>query len=273
MSWLYLLAGSVFLFVLGTIIGSFLSVVILRSMRGESWVRGSSRCDECGKKIKWYDNIPLLSFLLLSGRCRYCQKPIHPVHFLVELLTGALFVWWFLGFMLFFQLTQQPFVVLQPLFWLMVAVILLIIFFIDLLYLLIPDWAVILLTLATATYRLTLVIAGIMQPEDFGRTLLATVAATGFLALLWAITKGKGLGFGDVKLMIPLGLLLGWPNTMVAIFLAFIIGAVVGLGLVIFRRQSLKQVVPFGPFLIVGTFLSLLWGNQLFDWYLNLIVK
>ncbi len=273
MSLLYLLLGSVFLFILGTIIGSFLSVVILRSMRGESWVRGSSRCDECGKKIKWYDNVPLLSYLILGRRCRYCRKPIHPVHFLVELLTGALFVWWFLGFMLFFQLTQQPFAVLQPLFWLVVAVILLIIFFIDLLYLIIPDWAVVVLTIATATYRLTLVTAGIMQPEDFARTLLATVVATGFFALLWAITKGKGLGFGDVKLMIPLGLLLGWPNTLVAVFLAFIIGAMVGLGLVIFQRKGMKQVVPFGPFLIVGAFLSLLWGSELFTWYISLIAR
>lgn len=271
MSLLYLLFGSVVLFVFGTIVGSFLSVVILRSMRGESWVQGSSRCDQCGQPIKWHDNIPLLSFVLLKGKCRYCQEPIHPVHFLVELLTGVLFLWWGMGFVFFFQLTQQPFTVLQPLFWLVVAVILLMIFVVDTLYMIIPDWAVVLLTLVVLTYRMTLVSAGIMQLGDFINTLIITLAVVGFFLGLWFITQGKGFGLGDVKLAVPLGLLLGWPDMLVAVMLAFIVGAVVGIILVLAQKKALKQTVPFGPFLIIGTFLSLLWGTQIYHWYLGLL--
>lgn len=268
----YILLSGLFLFVLGTVVGSFLAVVILRSMREESWVRGGSHCDECGAPIKWYDNIPLLSYLMLRGRCRKCKKAIHPVHFLVELLTGALFVWWTLGFLFFFQLTQQPFMVLQPLFWLIVAVILLIIFMIDLLYMIIPDWAVGLLTVTVVGYRLLLVASGIMQLDDLVRAVLVTLAVTIFFLFLWMVTGGKGLGFGDVKLVVPLGLLLGWPDMLVAIFLSFVIGAIVGLVLIAFKKKGLRQQVPFGPFLIIGTLISLVWGTQIFNWYLQFIV-
>lgn len=259
------------LFILGTIFGSFLAVVILRSMRNESWVHGSSHCDSCHKKIAWYDNIPLLSFLILGGRCRYCSTKIHPVHFLVELLTGALFVWWFIGFSAFFQLTTHPFVILQPLFWLVVAVVLIIIFFVDLLYYIIPNWAVFFLTVLTLFYRLILIYFGPMKGADFAHTLAVTAGITALIAFLWFITKGRGMGFGDVKLVVPLGLLLGWPNALIAIFLAFISGSIVGLILIVLKIRKFKQIIPFGPFLIFGSFTSLIFGNVLYEWYWSLL--
>ncbi len=263
--------GALFLFVLGAVFGSFLSVVILRSMRGESWLGGSSKCDECGEPIHWYDNIPLLSFLLLRGRCRKCAKPIHPVHFVVELLTGVLFVWWYSGFFLFFQLAEQPFQIIQPLFWLLVAVVLLVIFFTDLLYMIIPDQAVALLLVLVVGYRLALVMAGIMQVGDLVNTVLATGVATAAFLLLFFATKQRGFGFGDVKLILPLGLLLGWPNTLVAVFLSFIFGALAGIALLLAGKRKLKQPIPFGPFLIISGFISLIWGEALFRWYLSFI--
>jgi leader peptidase (prepilin peptidase)/N-methyltransferase len=123
---------SCFLFALGAVIGSFLNVVISRSMSGESWVKGRSHCDECGKQIVWWDNMPLLSFILLRGKCRWCKKSISLSHPVIEFLTGSLFVWWYWGGFFFFRLTQQPFHYVQPLFWLVVALILLVIFFADL---------------------------------------------------------------------------------------------------------------------------------------------
>ena len=259
---------SLFLFVFGSAIGSFLRVVILRSMRGESWVHGRSECDECGRQIRWYDNIPLLSFVVLRGKCRDCKASIHPLHFLVELLTGIMLVWWYWGGFIFFQLTQQPFVVLQPLFWLLVGLLLLLILFTDIIYMIIPDEAVILLTVITLLYRLMLVAFGIMQPADIMFTLISTLAAFLFMLSLWFVTGGAGMGLGDVKLIVPLALLLGWPEIAVGIFAAFVVGAVFGLGLVGLRRAQLKQPIPFGPFLIIGAAISLIWGDQLFGWYL-----
>lgn len=263
---------SLVLFALGAIVGSFLSVVILRSIRDEGWVTGRSKCDECETQLKWHDNIPLLSFIALRGKCRYCKKPIHPLHFLVELLTGILFVWWYWGGFLFFQLTQQPLTVLQPLFWLLVALALIIVFFTDVVYMIIPDEAVVFLTIITLLYRITLVGFGAMQLRDVWLMLLSTLGACGFLYLLWFFTKGKGIGFGDVKLMVPLSLLLGWPRTLVAVFLAFVIGAFFGVILLTIKKVKLKQAIPFGPFLIIGALISLVWGDVLIRWYLSLLI-
>lgn len=259
------------LFVFGCVIGSFLSVVIIRSIREEQWVEGRSHCDSCGKPLAWYDNVPLFSFLVLRGQCRHCRAPISLLHPVVEMLTGMLFVWWYFGGFIFFKLTQQPFSVLQPMFWLLVGVLLLILFFTDLLYFLLPDTVVFLLFLLTATYRIALTIAGIMQFSDLVATLLTAVAAATLFFALWYATKGKGMGFGDVKLVVPLALLMGWPIAVVGLWLSFMLGAVVGLVMVALGKKRMKQAVPFGPFLIAGTVLCLVWGDHLLQWYLRLL--
>ncbi len=261
---------TILLFVLGTVIGSFVNVVMYRTIAGESWVHGRSHCEQCKRKIHWYDNIPLLSFIVLRGKCRFCQTPISISHPVIEFLTGTLFVWWYWGGSLFFKLTNQPFHYAQPLFWLTVGVLFLIIFFTDAFYMLIPDEAVIVLAVLTFIYRVALTLYGVMQMGDFLRTLLAAGACGLFFFSLWFFTKGKGMGFGDVKLAIPFGLLLGWPNVLVGIFVAFVSGAIVGVTLVIGRKKKLKQAVPFGPFMILGMVVALLWGSSLLHWYLHL---
>lgn len=265
------LLPALFFFILGIVFGSFLNVVILRSIREESWVAGRSHCDHCQTTIAWYDNIPLLSFFILGGKCRHCKKAISISHPVVEGLTGILFVWWYAGLFVFFKLTQEPFVVLQPLFWLAVAAILIVIFFTDILVYLIPDKAVIALSLLVLVYQIALLGAGIMQPIDFVYSLLGMVGAVAFFFSLWFFTKGKGLGFGDVKLIAPLALLMGWPSLIVGLFASFIIGAVVGIGTVLMGKKKMKQPIPFGPFLIVGTVVSLVWGHDIVAWYLSLI--
>lgn len=264
------LLAVLFFFVLGTVIGSFLNVVIIRTIEGESWVAGRSRCDHCRKTIAWFDNVPLLSFVLLKGKCRYCKKSIALSHPVVEGLTALLFVWWYIGLFFFFKLTQEPFMVLQPLFWLAVAVLLLVIFFTDMLVLLIPDKLVMILSALVVVYRLALIYSGIMVPKDFVLALVGMGVLVLFFFCLWFFTGGRGLGFGDVKLIAPLALLMGWPDMIVGVFAAFIIGAVVGLGLVVSKKHALKQPLPFGPFLIVGTVVALVWGNELIAWYLQL---
>ncbi len=259
------------LFILGAAIGSFLNVVIMRSALEEVWIQGRSRCDSCRTVLKWYDMIPLLSYWWLGGKCRYCRALIPVSHPVVEVLTGSLFVWWYWFGFLFFKLAEQPFTIVQPLFWLVVGLLLLVIFFADLWYYLIPDSAVIFLTLLAVGYRAALVLYGVMRPDDLTSTVIGVFGAVGFLYALWFGTKKRGMGFGDVKLMMPLGLLLGWQSTIVCLFLAFISGGVVGAYLLLTGKRSLKQPVPFGPFLIIAAFFSLVWGEVVFGWYMQLV--
>jgi len=263
------------LFILGAAVGSFLNVLVYRSVRDEDWVRGRSRCEICGKKLHWYENIPLLSFLLQRGRCRKCKKAISIAHPVVELLTGALFVWWYWGGALFFQLTATPFQTLQPLFWLLVGLCLIGIVIADTLYMIIPDLLVGLLLVMTILYRLILTFSGIMRLQDLLYAVFGLVLSVAFFGGLWLLTKGKGMGLGDVKLVAPLSLLLGWPYILVGLFLAFVTGAIAGLGIIGFQRLSLqkgiKKKIPFGPFLVLGTVLTLVWGNPLLEWYLALL--
>ncbi|MDH5532960.1 MAG: prepilin peptidase [Candidatus Pacebacteria bacterium] len=262
---------SLALFFTGAAIGSFLNVVIYRSLNDESWVTGRSRCDSCRKKISWYDNIPVLSYLILRAKCRFCKKPIALTHPVVEVLVGSLFVWWYWSASIFFTLTQRPFEVLQPAFWLVVGIILIAILVTDYLYYIIPDSFVILLLGLTIIYRAALVGFGIMQTNDLIMAIFGMILSVLFIGSLWFFTRGKGMGLGDVKLMVPLSLLLGWPNTLVGLFLSFILGGFVGGGLLLSKRKKMGQVVPFGPFLILGTFISLIWGDQILTWYLSFL--
>lgn len=190
---------------------------------------------------------------------------------MVEVLTGVLFVWWYWGGFIFFKLTQTPLSILQPFFWLAVGLLLIYLFIIDLNYMLLPDKPVYALFGVAVLYRTALVVFGIMQVNDLYLAILAALLSFVFFFSLWFITRGKGMGFGDVKLVIPLALLLGAQKMAVCLFLAFVIGAIVGIILIAFGKGKLKTAIPFGPFLILSTALSLLWGDALFAWYYSLI--
>lgn len=260
------------LFILGACIGSFLAVVIIRSLDGRSWRTGRSSCDSCGKSVRWYQNIPLLSYALLRGRCSACGERIHPLHPFMELLTGMLFVWWYLFGFAFFQLVHEPLRVLQPLFWLLVGVLLVVILVEDLFYLLIPDWAVASLMGLVVLYRAYLLLIGTAQPRDIGLSLMISVGLVGLFFFLYWVTRGRGFGFGDVKLIAPLSLMTDWQEALVGVFLAFVLGAVVGVGLYGFKLIKRRQPIPFGPFLVMGFVIALLYGRILFDWYLQFLV-
>lgn len=270
-NWLFFLGMTFFLFCFGTIIGSFMNVVIYRTLKKESWVKGRSKCENCQKQIRWYDNVPLLSYFLLGGKCRFCKTTISISHPVVEFLTASLFVWWYWGGSLFFRITEAPLQYIQPIFWLLVGLILLIIFFVDLVHFIIPDETLVVLTSLTVIYRLVLVSTKVMQPADLVNSLLGALALTLFFFSLWFFTKGKGMGFGDVKFVFPLGLLMGWPNMLVGIFLAFIFGSVVGVWLLVTGKKKIRQPIPFGPFLILGSIVALVFGNQLVQWYVHLL--
>lgn len=266
----------VFIFVMGLIWGSFLNVVIWRMSQGKSPLSGRSYCDHCKHPIPWKYNIPLISYLFLGGRCAYCKKRISMQYPLIEGLTGIFFVWWFVVGFNFFRLVGNPWNIIQPIFWLTVGLTMLAIFFIDLLYMVIPFGLNLILFSLALLYRVGLTGFGIMDVSDLYKAVLSGIGVCLLFILMQKITKMvknvDGLGLGDIYLAPSLGLLLGWPKIIPGMFAAFMLGSVTGLILIVVKRKKLGQYLPFGPFLIAGTFLALLWGGQIWNWYIGLLV-
>jgi len=270
------------LFIFGLCVGSFLNVLIYREAVDEagestnkknkktknkkrlilpSWITGRSYCDHCKKEIVWYDNIPLLSYILLGGKCRYCKKKISFQYPLVEFLTGIQFVWVY--FLIksqfdFFSRFEGFYSFLTLLIWLVLGACFLAIFVADFKHMIIPDAAVfggIILALfkILIDYRYTAMI-------DWSLFSSAIVASLFFTGLVF-ITKGKGMGIGDIKLAFLMGLILGFPMIFVALFFSFLTGAGIGVILILVGKKGMKSQIAFGPFLVLGTLFALFFGE------------
>jgi leader peptidase (prepilin peptidase)/N-methyltransferase len=244
--------------VLGLAIGSFLNVVIHRVPRRESVVKPRSRCPGCGTEIASRDNIPVVSWLLLRGRCRTCGQPISIRYPAVELLCAVLFVAMGLRFPSEWSLPA----------YLVLAAACLAGSVIDLEHMLLPN-RVVYPSLAMATALLAIA-AGIDGDWDrFGKALIGAVIASGALFLL-AMLRAGAMGGGDIKLALLLGLCLGWlgiGHVVLGLFLGFLLGSVVGVGLIVTKVRGIKDHFPFGPFLAAGTLIAVWWGTQLLDAY------
>ncbi|PIP85468.1 hypothetical protein COT86_04280 [Candidatus Collierbacteria bacterium CG10_big_fil_rev_8_21_14_0_10_43_36] len=266
----------IFLFVMGLIWGSFLNVVIWRMSHGSSPLSGRSICPKCKHVISWYMNIPVLSFIFLGGRCAFCHKKISIRYPLIELLTGVFFVWWFVVGFNFFKLVGSPWSFIQPVFWLVTGLVMFAILVIDLLYMVIPFGLNLTLFSLALAYRIGLTSFGIMNGADLWRSIASGVGVCLiFLLLQWTTKKIKkvdGFGLGDIYLAPSLGLLLGWPRILPGMFSSFVLGSAVGLILIGMKRKKLSQYLPFGPFLILGTAIGLLWGAPIWSWYMGLLV-
>jgi len=248
----------IFLLLSGFFIGSFLNVVIDRIPRNESFLFGRSHCELCQHILQWYDLMPLVSFLLLKGRCRYCQKVIGYQYPLVELTTGILFVGNFLLFV------HAPLLTIILSFCLISASI--VIFFTDIWFGIIPDVAIGFAGVVT-------VVVFLLQKEPLLPHFIGFLVSGLFFFSLWFATKQKGMGFGDVKLSSFLGFLLGVPFLIPAFYIAFLTGASIALILIIIRRKHLKgDTLPFGPFLIVGGLVAFYWGNALWQFFTKIIL-
>ncbi|MEK7067369.1 MAG: prepilin peptidase [Patescibacteria group bacterium] len=217
------------LFIIGSAIGSFLGVCVERLNRGETIIKGRSHCDSCGHTLSWYDLIPLLSFLSLRGRCRYCKKSLSWQLPAIEIVTGMALVY-----------------SVSPLFLLFCSLI--VIFFSDLKYGIIPDEAIVLGSLSAIFYNFYNVYNFY---NDYN--LFSAAAAAGFLGIIYLLSRGRGLGFGDVKLGFLMGLFLGWPRIIFALYFSYILGAIIILPLLFLKKKSLRDTISFGPFLIIGT--------------------
>ncbi len=260
-------------FLLGLCVGSFLNCVIYRLWHKESFLKGRSYCPKCKQVLSWYDLIPVLSFLLLRGKCRYCQKKISWQYPLVEISTGLIF-FLILNFQFLIFNEFEPFggsvtaifnfQTLNLFYYLLIACFLIVIFVYDLKHYIIPDKIIFPAIGIAFLYQL------IFNWVILGTYLGAAFGAAAFFLFIVLVSQGKWMGLGDVKLVFLIGLLLGFPNILVALFLAFFIGAIIGIGLIIFGKKKLKSEVPFGPFLVGGTFVAMFFSQNLINWYLNL---
>ena len=249
------------IFVFGLIFGSFLNCVIYRLHSGESFLKGRSFCPNCQHILSWPDLIPVFSFLILKGKCRYCHKPISLQYPLVELATGTVFL------LIFWNL---EFGIWDLLFRLLISCFLIIIFVYDLKHYIIPDQVIypaIVIAFLYNIYQFT-----IDNQQLTINNFLSAFGSAAFFLTLVLISHEKWLGWGDVKLAFLMGLFLGWPKILLALFLAFFIGAIIGIELIILGKKTLKSEIPFGPFLVSGTFLALFFGQKILDWYLNLFL-
>jgi leader peptidase (prepilin peptidase) / N-methyltransferase len=248
----------VFIFILGLFIGSFLNVLADRLPRGETVIRGRSHCEVCKKELAWYDLIPLLSFVFLKGRCRYCHTRLSLFYSVVELTTGVLFVSIYIFLTkdsIMYQVLSIKYV-LDLFYYLFIVSSLIVVFFADLKYGIIPDKIVFPAVFVSFLY-IILNTSYLILPY-----LLSAIAACLFFLLLFFGTKGRGMGFGDVKFAFFMGLVLGYPNIIVGLYIAFLTGAIVGCILILWRKKKLKGAsIPFGPFLVLGTILAMFGGD------------
>ena len=267
------LSSFLLIFLFGLTLGSFLNCLIYRFEVGENFLRGRSYCPHCKHILSWKDLIPVFSFIILKGKCRYCKKPISWQYPLVELTTAILFL------LIFNYLSKArvgdeggAFSDLHFSFFIfIIACFLIIIFVYDLKHYIIPD-KIIYPAIGTAfIYNILNSYFVIHNSYSIVNSLEAAFIVSAFFLAVILISRGKWLGLGDVKLAFFMGLFLGFPNILFALFLAFSIGAIIGIGLIISGKKTLKSEVPFGPFLVTGTFLAMFWGERIINWYLTLI--
>ncbi len=245
----------------GLAVGSFLNVIILRFDELKTIWRVRSHCLKCKKEIRWYDLVPFFSYFILGGKCRDCKKPISYQYPIVEALTAVLFA----GIYYYYGLTWQA---------LLLAIILSILICIavyDILKMEIPD----VLTYLGIFFALGFTFLKLYQTNSLALENLipygyAILVAGGFLGFLVILSREKWMGMGDILLGILMGVLLGMPAVLVGLFFAFVLGSIVGLILIAAKKKTLKDAVPFGPFLVSGTIIALFWGEKLVNWYLGI---
>jgi prepilin signal peptidase PulO-like enzyme (type II secretory pathway) len=254
------------LFYFGACIGSFLNVVIMRLPHNQT-LMGRSYCMHCKRELEAIDLFPLFSYLFLAGKCRTCHKPISPRYFYMELLAGLLTI-----------LTYSFFVPFGLVGWLILAralivvYALIVIFAIDYLHYLVLDsvvlWAAILTAVASGFIDYFSGNFGLHSSLILG--LISGIGLALFFLLQYAFSKGRWIGFGDIKLALFLGLAIPFPSIVIMILLAYGLGAVIGIVLILIKAKRFSSEMPFGTFLAVATLISLYYGSSLTEWYLRI---
>lgn len=260
-------------FIAGAAIGSFLNVIIDRLPNNQSLIKPPSHCSECNNRLSAKDLIPIISYIWLKGRCRYCEAHIPLRILLVELITSLLFI---LIFWRFGITPQLPVIIIYTCVFIVITVI-------DLEQGIIPNsitYPFMIIAILVMTFLGSGINNGILSIDYFGwrqtlpflanlfDSLIGGILAFVFLLLIVIISRG-GMGIGDVKLAAIIGFMTAFPMMIIALFLAIISGGIVAAVLLITRRKQRKDTVPFGPFLCLGALITLLWGSNILNWYLG----
>ena len=228
--------------------------------RGESIAWPGSHCPTCSHSLKWYDNIPLISYLLLKGKCRYCKTVISKQYPLVESLNAVVYIIMYMKFgfgidFIFYSLMSSA----------LVAII-----FIDLKEMIIPDSLVLCILVLSIIHKACNYFLYDISPDLIGSFLGLLLAGGLFLAIV--IVSRGGMGGGDVTLAGALGFVLGVKYIFLNIFLSFILGAIISIVLLAARIKTRKDPIPFGPFIVLGFFITVLWGRDIINWYFTLLL-
>jgi len=248
---------NLYIFFVGLCVGSFLNVCIYRIPNERSIVRPASACPGCGTPIRWYDNIPVVSYILLGGRCRSCKTKVSPRYPIVELLTGlfALVIWIQFG----------P--TWKSLIYFFFIAALLVTTFIDIDHQIIPN------EISLPGIPIGFALSFLPGGPTWVESLIGIVVGGGSLwAVIWIyylLTGRQGMGFGDVKLLAMIGAFTGWRGVLFTIMVSSLIGTIVGVAEMMRTRKGMKLAIPFGPFLAIGAVLYLFFGPQLIQWYLH----
>ncbi len=296
-----MIVPAVILFLFGIVIGSFLNVVTMRyellgSIVATKKIGGRSHCPKCKTTLRWYELLPIFSFILQGRKCRHCDYRLSWQYPTVELLTGVLtaaiplFLYRQLG-VAFMTASGDPLIWFYAFcaLWLIAAYTFLVLSIIDLKYTIIPDAANILLgILGLGVVAIKWIYAPLLAyhgsflgsyssflPVSDAALWVQALVSAGVGAVLFGgiitLTRGRGMGLGDLKLVVPIGLLLGWPDTVLALAGSFVIGAFVSVFLMLFGRKSFRDGVPFGPFLAVSVFVVMFFGESFMVWYFSLL--
>ena len=247
-----------FAFVFGSVVGSFLNVCIHRLPRGESILFPPSHCPQCHHSIRFYDNIPIISYLVLRGKCRFCDTPISPQYLSVEILSAVFSV------ILFFHYPLLEYLVYFAFFSSLVVIT-----FIDLKHQVIPD------IISIPGIGVGFLSSFALSRISYFDSLLGIVLGGGILYAVamtyYLIMKTEGMGGGDIKLLAMIGAFLGSKAVLVTIFLSAFLGSAVGVAFMIFKGKGRKYAIPYGPFLALGAITCLFWGDSLVAWYQSLL--
>jgi leader peptidase (prepilin peptidase) / N-methyltransferase len=245
--------------IMGLAIGSFLNVVIYRLPLGQSLLTPPSTCPSCRTRLRAIDNVPVLSWLALGGKCHHCKAPISPQYPLVELVTGVLFL------LITWVTPMGPLLAAR----LILVVILITLFGIDLHHQILPNT----ITLPGIAIGFLFSLAG---PPGWIDSLLGILLGAGILygiaAAYYAVRREEGLGMGDVKMLAMIGAFLGWKAVLVTLILSSFSGALVGIGLIALSRGGMRLALPFGTFLSLGALAAMLVGEPLVTWYSGFFV-
>ena len=247
-----------FVFLFGLIIGSFLNSVIYRLEVGWSIARERSRCPKCGHILAWYELVPLLSFAVQRGRCRACGERVSWQYPVVELAAAVLFALGYISLPAYGRASFE----LAYLFFVLASLLVLFVF--DLKYYIIPN-KVLYPLIVVALFHIFIGSPIFLPTHPF----LSALSSAGFFLSIFILSRGEWIGFGDVKFGVFMGLFLGFPNFLVALFFSYVLGALIGGILLLYQRKTFKSQIPFGPFLIAGTLIAYFRGSEIMQWYLN----